>query len=176
MLNPYERTEIIIDGSNIFSTMQLMQKSQIDWIVVRDYFRAQYNVIRFGYYTAVMTEEDGTQKLRKMLDFLNYNGYSIFEKPTKSFQKNGQSRVKGNVDVEIAADMIMAAAHGIQHMILMTGDGDFVYAIKKLQEMRVKVTVVSSLKTSTPICSDELRRQANQFIELDDIISWSGKE
>ena len=38
-----------------------------------------------------------------------------------------------------------------------------------LQRKGVRVSVVSSIRTSPPMVADELRRQADQFLELADI-------
>jgi uncharacterized LabA/DUF88 family protein len=72
------------------------------------------------------------------------------------------------MDIELAIDMLEMAPH-IDHAILFSGDSDFRRLVEAVQRRGVRVSVVSTIKTAPPMIADELRRQADQFVELSDI-------
>ena len=73
------------------------------------------------------------------------------------------------MDLELAVDMLEMAEH-LDHVILFSGDGDFRHLIEAVQRKGVRVSVVSTVKSSPPMVADELRRQADEFIELNDLV------
>jgi uncharacterized LabA/DUF88 family protein len=60
------------------------------------------------------------------------------------------------------------AAH-MDHAILFSGDGDFRRLVEAVQRRGVRVSVVSTIRSSPPMASDDLRRQADSFVELQDL-------
>jgi uncharacterized LabA/DUF88 family protein len=66
------------------------------------------------------------------------------------------------------------AAH-VDHIVLFSGDGDFRPLVEALQRMGVRVSVVSTVRTQPSMIADELRRQADNFIELDDLREVIGR-
>ena len=164
---PDERIGLFIDGANLHSTTRAL-KFDIDFSRLRSHFETQGRLIRANYYTALI-EQDDYNPLQPLVDWLDYNGYSLVTKPAKEFTDDqGRKRIKGDMDIEIAIDMLEAADY-LDHIILFTGDGDFCRAVKAAQARGVRVTVVSSLKTRPPMIADELRRAADTFIELLDL-------
>ena len=163
-----ERAALFIDGSNFHGTVKLLGLN-IDYVRLLDYFRDQHHLIRAYYYTA-LPDPSETAPLRKLIDFLDYNGYAVVSKQTKEFIEptTGRVRVKGNMDMELALDMLKLAPH-IDHAYLFSGDGDFSRLLSEVQDMGVRVTVVSSVKTSPNMVADTLRRQADCFIDLTEI-------
>jgi uncharacterized LabA/DUF88 family protein len=90
-------------------------------------------------------------------------------KPSKEFtDATGRRRFKGNMDVEIAVDM-MEVVGRVDHVVLMSGDGDFRSLVEAVQRKGVRVTVVSTLRSQPPMIADELRRQADVFVDLQDL-------
>jgi uncharacterized LabA/DUF88 family protein len=161
---PDEKTALFIDGSNLFATAKSLN-FEIDYKKMRKFFADQSRLIRAYYYTALIEEQDYSP-LRPLVDWLTYNGYALVTKPTKEFiDHNGERKIKGNMDMELAIDMIGMADH-VDHMVLFSGDGDFRRLVESVQRKGVRVTVISSTKTSPPMIADELRRQADSFIEL----------
>ena len=73
-------------------------------------------------------------------------------------------------DIEVAVDMLELADR-IDHAVLFSGDSDFRRLVEAVQRKGVRVSVVSSIRTSPPMDADELRRQADQFLELSEIAS-----
>jgi len=137
-------------------------------------FRDRAVLTRAYYYTAVVEGEEFSP-IRPLIDFLDYNGFRVVTKPVKRFTDGqGQTRTKGNMDIEIAVDMLELAPH-IDHAILFSGDGDFRRVVEAVQARGVRVTVVSTLKVQPPHIADELRRQADDFIELAELITEFGR-
>ena len=164
---PNDRTALFIDGANLYATARSLDL-ELDYKRVRESFAARSSLIRAYYYTAIVEEHDYSP-LRPLIDWLDYNGYTIVTKPAKEFtDDHGRRKVKGNMDIEIAVDML-TIADSIDHVILFSGDGDFRRLIEAVQRKGVRTTVISTTQTSPPMIADELRRQADQFVDLLDI-------
>ena len=161
------RLALFIDGANLYAAAKGLG-FDIDYKRLLARFSRDGNLVRAFYYTALFDEQEYSP-IRPLVDWLDYNGYSMVTKPTKEFtDSNGRRRVKGNMDIELAVDMMQMAPF-LDHVILFSGDGDFRRLVDAVQGMGVRVTVVSTLKTQPPMVADELRRQADQFLELQDL-------
>lgn len=57
----------------------------------------------------------------------------------------------------------------LDHVILFSGDGDFRRLVEAVQRKGLRVSVVSTIKSSPPMVADELRRQADDLIELSEL-------
>lgn len=162
-------TMVFIDGANLFASTKSLG-FDTDFKRLHDYLWCNYDdLVRINYYTALLdTEKDEHNPLRKMVDWLSYNGFNLVTKLAKTFTNNGVTKTKGNMDIEIATD-ILDAANYCSHILLLTGDGDFKYALDAVKRKGVRVTVISTIKTNPPFCADELRRAADHYIDLADI-------
>ena len=170
---PNERIALFIDGANFYSSAKALE-FDIDYRKLLDEFRKRGRLVRALYYTALVEDQDYSP-LRPLIDWLDYNGFTVVTKPAKSFtDREGQRRIKGDMDVEIAVDMLSMAQH-LDHLVLFSGDGDFRRLVEAVQAKGVRVTVVSSLKSQPPMIADELRRQADTFIDLADLESLVGR-
>ncbi|HEY6433092.1 MAG TPA: NYN domain-containing protein [Acetobacteraceae bacterium] len=164
---PTERVALFIDGANLYSASRNLG-FDVDYRNLLEFFRRQTHVIRAYYYSAVLETEDYSP-LKPLTDWLAYNGYTLVTKPAKEFTDSaGRRRIKGNMDIEVAVDMLELSAR-IDHAVLFSGDSDFRRLVEAVQRKGVRVSVVSSIRTSPPMIADELRRQADQFLELADI-------
>ena len=163
-----QRTALFIDGSNFFATTKLLDLD-IDYVKMLQKFAEKGDLVRAYYYTALPDANEPTP-IRKLIDFLDYNGFQVVSKKTREFidPTTGKRRIKGNMDMELALDMLKVAPH-IDHAYLFSGDGDFCRLLQEVQDLGVRVTVVSSLNTSPVMVADALRRKADNFIELNDI-------
>jgi uncharacterized LabA/DUF88 family protein len=111
-------------------------------------------------------EDQEFSSIRPLVDWLDYNGFTVVTKATKEFvDSSGRRKVKGNMDIELAVDAMDLAAH-IDEMFLFSGDGDFRSLVEAVQRRGVRVTIVSSITTHPPMIADELRRQADLFVDL----------
>ena len=165
-VNKDEKTALFVDGANLYAATRLIS-IDIDYKRLLDLF-AGVNLVRAYYYSALLDTEEYSP-LKPLTDWLAYNGYTLVTKPAKEFTDGtGRRRVKGNMDIELAIDMLEMAPH-LDHAILFSGDSDFRRLVEATQRRGVRVTVVSTIKTSPPMIADELRRQADQFVDLADI-------
>lgn len=162
---PAERTALFVDGSNLYATAKALS-FEIDYSRLLNLFRSRCQLVRALYYT-VLAEEQEYSSVRPLVDWLDYNGYTVITKPTKEYGEsiNGRRKIKGSMDIELAVDA-MELAEYLDHIILFTGDGDFRCLVEALQHKGKRVSVVSTLETQPPMIADELRRQSDQFIEL----------
>ena len=163
-----ERIALFIDGSNFHSTAKLLNL-EVDYLKLLSLFKEKGQLIRAYYYTA-LPDQSEISPLRKLTDFLDYNGYTIVSKQTKEFTDHvtGERRVKGNMDMELALDMLKMSEH-LDHVYLFSGDGDFCRLLGEVQDRGVRVTVISSIHTQPKLIADALRRKADAFLDLDDI-------
>ncbi len=170
---PDERLALFIDGANFYAAARALDYD-IDYKKLLTHFTSQGRLIRTLYYTALLEDQDYSP-LRPLIDWLDYNGYTMITKPAKSFtDAAGNRRIKGNMDIEIAVDVLELAPH-LDHIILFSGDGDFRALVEAVQRQGKRVTVVSTMKSNPPMIADELRRQADVFIELKSILSEVGR-
>jgi len=171
--HPNEKLALFIDGSNLFATAKSLNLD-IDYKNLRKFFSEKGILLRAYYYTALLEDQEYSP-LRPLVDWLDYNGFTLITKPTKEFtDSRGEKKIKGNMDMELAIDMMALSDH-VDHMVLFSGDGDFRRLVEAVQRKGVRVTVISSTKTSPPMIADELRRQSDNFIELSDLQNDFGR-
>ena len=162
-----ERIALFIDGSNLFAAARSLE-FDIDYKKLLAVFATKGRLIRAFYYTALIDDQDYSP-IRPLVDWLDYNGYTMVTKPTKEFMDAaGRRKIKGNMDIELAVD-VMEMAENIDHAVLFSGDGDFRRLVDAVQRKGLRVSVVSTVRSQPPMIADELRRQADSFIELEDI-------
>ena len=168
-----DRIALFIDGANLYSAARALNVD-LDFRKLSDWFGQKGQLVRAYYYTAVVEGEEFSP-IRPLVDWLDYNGFTVVTKPVKRFtDAQGQSRIKGNMDIEIAVDMLELAPH-IDHAVLFSGDGDFRRVVQAVQAKGVRVTVISTQKTQPPHIADELRRQADAFLDLNDLMAEFGR-
>ena len=165
---PDERLALFIDGSNLYSAARALG-FDIDYKRLLEVFAKRGRLVRAFYYTALMDEQEYSP-IRPLVDWLDYNGYTMVTKPTKEFtDSSGRRKLKGNMDIELAVD-VMEMSEKLDHVVLFSGDGDFRRLVEAVQRKGVRVTVVSTVRSQPPMVADELRRQADCFIDLYDLM------
>lgn len=168
-----ERLALFIDGSNLYAAAKTLG-FDIDYKLLRAEFMRRGKLLRAFYYTALL-ENDEYSPIRPLVDWLNYNGFSMVTKPAKEYTDSmGRRKVKGNMDIELAVDA-MELAPRVDHIVIFSGDGDFRPLVESLQRQGVRVSVVSTIRSQPPMISDDLRRQADNFIELEDLREVIGR-
>ena len=166
---PEEKLALFIDGSNLYASAKALD-FDIDYKSLLKWASRQGRLVRAFYYTALIEDQEYSP-IRPLVDWLDYNGYTMVTKPTKEFvDSQGRRKIKGNMDIELAIDM-MEMADNLDHIMLFSGDGDFRRLIEAVQRKGKRVTVVSTVKSSPPMVADELRRQADHFLDLEDLAS-----
>lgn len=165
---------MFIDGANLYSAARSLG-FDIDYKRLLAEFGKKGYLLRAYYYTA-LAEDQEFSTLRPLIDWLDYNGYSVVTKPLKEFyDQSGRRKVKGNMDIELVIDA-MELAEQVDHIVVFSGDGDFRRLVEALQRRGKKVSVVSTLQTQPPMIADDLRRQADHFIELSDLQDAIGRD
>jgi uncharacterized LabA/DUF88 family protein len=165
LLAPSERVGLFIDGSHLHAACKALG-IEIDFKRLLDVFRSRAHLVRAHYYTVITDERDCT--LRPLLDWLDYNGYTTVRKCAKADCALSQARAKSGVMVELAVD-IMQLAQSLDHIVIITGGSPFRRLVEMLQINGKRVSVLSTLDTKPAMVEDELRRQADQFIDLADL-------
>ena len=164
---------LFIDGANLYATSKTLG-FDIDYKRLLKEFQSRGTLLRAFYYTAVIQDQEFTS-IRPLIDWLDYNGYTVVTKAVREFVDDaGRRRVKANMDVELAVDAMDLAAH-VDEIVLFSGDGNFRSLITSLQRRGIRVTIVSTLVSDPPMVSDELRRRADDFIELADLKEKLGR-
>ena len=165
MFDPREKIALFIDGANLYAASRTLG-FDIDYRKLLKAFQKRGYLLRAYYYTALV-EDHEYSSIRPLIDWLNYNGYALVTKPAKEYtDAMGRRKIKGNMDIELAVDA-MELAPRLDHAVLFSGDGDFRPLVEALQRQGVRVSVASTTRSQPPMIADELRRQADNFIELD---------
>ena len=173
-IDPREKTVLFIDGANLYATSKAIGVD-IDYRRLLAEFQSKSYLLRAYYYTALVEDQEYSS-IRPLIDWLDYNGYTVVTKATKEFiDASGRRKVKGNMDIELAVDAMELAEH-IDQMVLFSGDGNFRSLVAAMQRRGVRVTVVSTLATQPPMIADDLRRQADVFIDLRELQPKIGRE
>ena len=164
-----ERIALFIDGSNLFAAARSLE-FDIDYKRLLEVFADKGRLVRAFYYTALIEDQEYSP-IRPLVDWLDYNGYTMITKPTKEFtDSTGRRKIKGNMDIELAVD-VMEMAENIDHAVLFSGDGDFRRLVEAVQRQGKRVSIVSTVRSSPSMAADELRRQADEFLELEELRS-----
>ncbi len=169
-----EKTALFIDGANLYATTKSLG-FDIDYKRLLKEFQSRGNLLRAFYYTALIEDQEYSS-IRPLLDWLDYNGYTVVTKPAKEFtDAMGRRKIKGNMDLELAVNMMELSDH-LDHVVLFSGDGDFRSVVESVQRKGVRVTVISTISTQPPMIADELRRQADTFIDLQELSAKIGRD
>jgi uncharacterized LabA/DUF88 family protein len=163
---------LFIDGANAHATAKALG-FDIDYKRLLTEFRSRGTLVRAFYYTARF-EDHEYSSIRPLIDWLDYNGFTVVTKPAKEFDDGeGRRKFKRSMSVELAIDLEIA--NQVDNIMLFFGDGDFCSLLEAVQRRGVHVTVISSLRSKPPMIADELRRQTDTFIELDDLRAAIGR-
>ena len=168
------RIALFIDGANLYATARALG-FDIDYRRLLKEFQSRGQLIRAFYYTALVEDQEYSS-IRPLIDWLDYNGFTVVTKPVKEFtDASGRRKVKGNMDIELAVDAMELAPY-VGQMVLFSGDGDFRSLVEAIQRKGVRVSVVSTVTTQPPMVADDLRRQADEFIDLVSMQSRIGRD
>jgi len=174
VFDPREKIALFIDGANLYAASKSLN-FDIDYRKLLKAFQARGYLLRAYYYTALIEDQEYSS-IRPLIDWLDYNGYKVVTKPAKEFTDSlGRRKIKGNMDIELAIDA-MEQSDVVDHLVIFSGDGDFTSLVEALQRKGRKVTVVSSLSSQPPMIADDLRRQADYFIDLTSLKSEIGRD
>lgn len=167
MLYPQERTAIFIDGANYYDSLK-MAKVKLDLAAFMSRLRERCCLVTVRYYTGVSSSKK-YEDIKRQLDWMANNDIVLVTKPVKEFvvrdDETGEETkiTKANVDVEMTVDIIRMSSR-LDHVILFSGDGDFIPLVKAVQEMGVRVSCVST----QGMISSDLKRQVDHYYDFKD--------
>ncbi len=174
MFDSREKIALFIDGANLYATSRSLG-FDIDYRKLLAYFQKKGYLLRANYYTAIIEDQEYSS-IRPLIDWLDYNGYKVVTKPAKEFtDATGRRKIKGNMDIELAIDALELTEF-VDHYVIFSGDGDFRSLVEALQRRGRKVTVVSTMASQPPMIADDLRRQADHFVDLTALRAEIGRE
>jgi uncharacterized LabA/DUF88 family protein len=146
----HDRIALFIDGANLYATAKSLG-FDIDYKRLIREFTTRGRLVRAYYYTALVEDQEYSS-IRPLIDWLDYNGFAVVTKPAKEFVDSmGRRKVKGNMDIELAVDAMEMVEHLDQ-------------------------IVLFSVSTQPPMVADELRRQADEFIDLAQLAGRIGRD
>ena len=174
MFDEREKIVLLIDGANLYATSKALG-FEIDYKQLMNSFQKRGYLLRAYYYTALIEDQEYSS-IRPLIDWLDYNGFSVVTKAAREFTDSaGRRKVKGNIEIELTVDA-MELASSVDHFVLFSGDGNFRVLIEALQRRGKRVSVVSTMASHPPMISDDLRRQADHFIELKQLQAELGRQ
>jgi uncharacterized LabA/DUF88 family protein len=174
MFDPREKIALFIDGANLYATSRALG-FDIDYRKLLASFQKRGYLLRAYYYTALVEDQEYSS-IRPLIDWLDYNGFKVVTKPAKEFtDATGRRKIKGNMDIELTVDAL-ELADVVDHYVIFSGDGDFRTLVEALQRRGRKVSIVSTMASQPPMISDDLRRQADHFIDLTTLKAEVGRD
>ena len=174
MFDPREKIALFIDGANLYATSKALG-FDIDYRKLLSAFHERAYLLRAYYYTALIEDQEYSS-IRPLIDWLDYNGYKVVTKPAKEFtDSTGRRKIKGNMDIELTVDAL-ELVEIVDHFVIFSGDGDFRTLVGALQRKGRKVSIVSTMSSQPPMIADDLRRQADHFIDLATLRLEIGRE
>lgn len=156
-----DKVAIFIDGGSTYAAAKSLN-IDIDYKCLPAAICPKAKVVRAAYYTVAVERPDEFRPMQSLLDFLSYNGFIVTAREVREYE--GGRRERGSIAVDLALDALELSAH-VDHVFILTGDLDFLPLIEGIQRRGRRVTIVSTVNA----CADELRRQADTFIDLVDI-------
>lgn len=162
-----EKLAVLIDGTNLYAAARGLGL-EIDFRKLNQEFRKRGRLLRINYYTTIIETEEHNP-VKPLVDWLSYNGFNTVVKNAREYSdRDGRRRFRGSMDIEIATDMLELAS-SLDHIVLFAGNGDFRRVVEAVKAKGVRVTVISSVKSQPQVIADELRREADAFIDLDEM-------
>lgn len=157
-----ERLAVFIDGPSLQRATKAL-RLDMDYKRLLMLFQQRGHLVRAHYYAALSTDRSECT-IRPLLDWLSYNGFAVVTKTAKDVAGSGAQTTLG---VEIAVDA-MQMVESIDHFVFFSGSGELMRLFEALQWRGRQVTVVSTLRSEAPV-ADELRRQADHFLDLEEL-------
>lgn len=141
-----ERVAIFIDSSNLFSAATHLN-IKIDYTKLLRYLTKKRQLLRAYFYTPI---DSTNKKQQSFLLWMRRNGYRVV---TKELIQHPDGSKKANLEVEIAVDMLTLAKY-CDTLVLLSGEGELIYAVDAVSYQGVQVEVVSlGLMTSDSLLS-----------------------
>ena len=154
------RTALFIDHASTDKATASLGIS-IDYSKLLARFRGDGRLLRAFFYVPV-AEAGSYCPIRPLLDWLAFHGVAVV---TRTAPANRLSRLTGSLALDLAIDAFDLLSR-IDHILLMSGDGDLQRLVETLQRRGARVTILSTVAGRT--VADALRRQCDAFVDLAD--------
>src|SRR5438093_405603 len=160
---------VFVDVANIFYAAKAAG-TDIDYVTLLKAATAGRDFVRAYAYTGLDPENENQRNFHA---FLARNHYKVV---SKDIRKYGDGKVKANLDIELVVDL-MKTARNLDIAIVVSGDGDFAPAIRAVQEMGVRVEVISFRGNTSSDLIDvaDLFTDITQLARVDKSSSRSGR-
>ena len=145
---------VFVDVANIFYAAKAAGVD-IDYVLLLKAAAAGRDLVRAYAYTGL---DPDNENQRNFHSFLARHDFRVV---SKDIRKYGDGKVKANLDIELVVDM-MKTARNLDVAVVVSGDGDFAPAIRAVQEMGVRVEVIS-FRGNT---SSDLMDVADKFTDI----------
>ncbi len=145
---------VFVDVANIFYAAKAAG-IDIDYVTLLKSATAGRDFVRAYAYTGLDPENENQRQFHA---FLARSGYKVV---SKDIRKYGDGRIKANLDIELVVDL-MRMGEKLDVAVVISGDGDFAPAIAAVQQMGVRVEVIS-FRGNT---SSDLIDVADVFIDI----------
>lgn len=163
-----DKIALLIDGIHVHGVKRDLE-FDIDYKKLMTEFARRGRLARASYFTTILEDTKEYCPMRPLIDWLGFNGFALRTKPARVFyDESGNKRVKRSMLVEIAMEAMELADH-VDHIVIFSGDGDLRAAVEAVQRKGVRVSICSSINSGSQTVSDDLRRQADNFIEMKDL-------
>ena len=132
---------VFIDGENLFYSQQTLGW-KISYSKFIQYFKKECGEeVKCFVYKGV---DENNAAQRRFLDMLDINGFILRTKVVKIIKgSNGKDTWKGNLDIELALEMMELKEH-YDTAVLVSGDSDFAVVLDKLKQAGKRVIVFST--------------------------------
>ena len=168
------RVALFIDGASLHAAAKALGFN-VDFRKLLAEFQVRGRLLRAFYYISVFEDQE-VSSTRPLIDWLSYNGYTVVTKVVKeSGDGSGRRKMKSGLSTELAVNVFEMSRY-LDEIVLFTGDGDVRPLVEAVQRHGVRVAVVSTIAVHPPMIADDLRRQADCFIELAELRSNIGRD
>lgn len=151
-----QRVEVLIDIQNLYHSAKNLYQAKVNYQEVLKQAIAGRKFIRaFGYVVKTKTGEE-----KPFFDALSKLG---IETKIRDLQEFYGGAKKADWDVGIVIDAIRTSP-GVDVIILVSGDGDFIALVEYLKNQGKRVEVMAFGKTT----SSRLKEVADEFVDMDE--------
>jgi uncharacterized LabA/DUF88 family protein len=151
----YDKVGVFFDMSNLYFAARDLG-IRVDYTKLLDFLTAGRRLHRAYAYVAVASEDSTAIPF---LTWLRRNGFRVV---TKSIKRFSDGTIKGDLDMELAVDLLTQAPY-IDVAVIVSGDGDFTYLVDRAQRLGIRVEIASTPRNT----AIELLEIADRFIDLE---------
>src|SRR3954466_11332240 len=109
-MSPSDKIALFIDGANLHATCRALG-FDADYNRLLKEFQSRGTLLRAFYFTTIIDDPEYSS-VRPLIDWLDYNGYTVVPKFTKEcIDPSARRKVKGSMNIELAVNAMELADH-----------------------------------------------------------------